>query len=180
MRLFVVCVLATSLMGCSFVNGMRGRLGEPPPSCAPAEGAFVFDLVGTGVLVAALAGATSGSAAGGDSIGDVIGLGVGAFVLGLSALGGMEAASRCHAEQREREARRVRDDSATEQRVAASEHAWKLTEQAEGAARTGDCATVVRLGPVIGAIDREMYDVFASDVAVIACLHPGARPMTAP
>lgn len=185
MRLFVVVVLATSLIGCSFVTALRKPLDQPAPSCAPAEHAFVFDLVGAGVLFAALGAVTSSPpdpAGSGDqpSYSEVIGLGLGALMLTLSGLNGMEAAGQCHADERARQERQVRDDSATEQRVAASEHAWKLTEQAETAARAGDCATVVRLQPVIGAIDREMLGVFERDVAVVACLHPGARAMTAP
>ena len=180
MRLFVVCVLATSLFGCSFVTALQKPFDRPAPSCTAAERAFVVDLVGTGVLLAALAEATSSPDPANPKYGEVIALGLGTFVLGISGLGGMEAAARCHADHREAEQRKVRDDSATEQRVAASEHAWKLTEQAETAARAGDCATVVRLHPVVGAMDREMLVVFERDVAVDACLHPGARPMTAP
>ena len=105
-------------------------------------------------------------------LGDVEGLAIAAGLMLASGLDGLEAAGGCHLQQRERE-QRAREAAALQQRIAAREQAWQLTQQAEAAARTGDCAAVVRLDPEIAAADRGVHDVvFAGDLGVGACLHP--------
>jgi hypothetical protein len=59
--------------------------------------------------------------------------------------------------------------------------AWEQTKQAEAAARTGDCATVVSLEKVVRTTDPELHaTVFMRDVAIVRCLAttanaPGAQ-----
>lgn len=160
MRLFVVCVLATSVMGCSFMQ----QHAEPPVrSCGWVTAAAAADVVAIGVVAAVLATANHPS---NDEISMLAGAGFTSF---LSSLDGADAVIRCHREVREDE-RRAREDAARQQRVAVREQAWKLTVDAEAAARAGDCARVAELDPQIAAIDIEMHDVvFARDAGVVRC-----------
>ena len=48
--------------------------------------------------------------------------------------------------------------------------AWTLTQQAQSAARTGDCATVATLDHQVAELDASFHDaVFARDVAISRC-----------
>jgi hypothetical protein len=162
MRLFVVCVLATSVMGCSFAATVQHRTAHREPSCGWYEASTAVDVVAIGVIAAVLATADLSD----HEISSLAGAGFTSF---LSSLDGVDATLRCHREVRERE-RLAREDAATHQRLAVREQAWQLTVAAETAARAGDCSRVWALDPQIAAIDVEMHDVvFARDVAVARC-----------
>jgi hypothetical protein len=124
------------------------------------------DFVAMGVL-AAMTGVVASRSD--DSDHEVASLAMGSFTAFLSGLDGVDAMMRCHREVREGE-RIAREDAAQQQRVAVREQAWKLTVDAESAARAGDCARVAELDPQIATIDIEMHDtVFARDAAVARC-----------
>jgi hypothetical protein len=174
MRLLVVCVVATSLVGCSFVAGIHHRTAQPTPSCGWLYGASATDLAVAGVLTAGLESVTSRpSSEEQPSIDEVAALAVGAGLLMITGLDGLENSVRCHVNEHEHErelAKRAREDALRQQSVAAREQAWKLTVEAETAARAGDCARVSELDPKIAAIDTGMHDVvFARDLGVIRC-----------
>jgi hypothetical protein len=176
MRLFVVCVLAT-MTGCSFFVALQQP--RPPRSCAPRDAAAAFDLLaGAGLLAATASASASGSDADPPSIGTVMGLGLTSLLLLKTGLAGAEASAECHVYLSDRD-RRAREDARAEallqQRIAVREQAWKLTVDAEAAARAGDCTRVAELDPKIATIDIEMHDtVFARDVAVARCRSSGA------
>jgi hypothetical protein len=49
--------------------------------------------------------------------------------------------------------------------------AWKLTQQAQTAARAADCEAVIMLADLVSDLDRSFYDtVFVRDVAIARCL----------
>jgi hypothetical protein len=57
------------------------------------------------------------------------------------------------------------------------DQAWALTQQAQEAARAGDCAKVTELSAQVGSLDAEFYgDVFMKDAAVQACFVPAEAP----
>jgi hypothetical protein len=174
MRLFVVCAVATSLMGCAVVAARYQRTAQPEPSCGWIAAGAAADLATVGVLGALLANAKPSSDSGdGTSIGEAATLAIGGLLLVTSGIEGLDAAGRCHLGRRARErelAQRAREDALRQQSVAAREQAWKLTVEAETAARAGDCARVSELDPKIAAIDTGMHDVvFARDLGVIRC-----------
>ena len=166
MRLAVVCVVATSLMGCSFVTTVHQHTARSGPSCGWLTASTAADFVAVGVL-AAMTGVVASRSDDADH--EVAALAMGSFTAFLSGLDGVDATMRCHREVREQE-QIARQDAASQQSVAAREQAWKLTVEAETAARAGDCAHVAELDPQIAAIDTGMHDVvFARDLGVIRC-----------
>lgn len=53
----------------------------------------------------------------------------------------------------------------------ADDAAWDLTKRAREAARTGDCARVKKIEPVVKAKDPSFHDVvFMRDAAILRCL----------
>ncbi|MDQ3366208.1 MAG: hypothetical protein M3680_12345, partial [Myxococcota bacterium] len=56
-----------------------------------------------------------------------------------------------------------------------------LTQQAQAAARDGDCLRVALLSVQVGELDRELYgSVFMRDAAVQRCLAPAELPSAEP
>jgi hypothetical protein len=166
MRLFVVCVVATSLTGCSFATTVHQHVTRSEPSCRWLVASTAADFVAVGVL-AAMTGVVAARSDHSDH--EVASLAMGSFTTFLSGLDGVDATMRCRREAREQE-RIAREDAAAQQRAAAHEEAWKLTVEAETAARAGDCAHVAELDPKIAAIDAGMHDVvFACDLGVMRC-----------
>jgi hypothetical protein len=172
MRLFVVCVLATSVMGCSFAAAIHHRTARPEPSCGWLAAGGAADLATVGAIGAVFA-STDPSSMDAPSYNEAVAMYVVASVLVVTGIESLDASLRCHVEKRKREQLAREDaanDAALQQRVAVREQAWKLTVEAETAARAGNCPRVVELDPQIAAIDGEMHDVvFARDVAVSQC-----------
>jgi hypothetical protein len=55
--------------------------------------------------------------------------------------------------------------------------AWALTQEAQAAARTGDCERVKMLGEMVRQFDAGVHDsVFMRDVAIARCLAPTPSP----
>ena len=169
MRLFVVCAVATSLMGCSVVAAVHHRTARPEPSCGWLAAGGAADVAAVGVLAGVLGPSLAHQPSDAELAAALFGLPT-LFYLGVDAI---DAAVSCHRERDRRESQlaiRAREDAVKQQTIEAREQAWKLTVEAETAARSGDCARVAELDPQIAAIDTGVHDVvFARDLGVIRC-----------
>lgn len=174
MRLFVVCVVATSLVGCSVITVQRSTAPQSDGTlgCTTSHASVVGDAAIVAAGVALLASARDcndgfdciGKAADYGFVGSLV-----ALVGASSALAGLHWIGTCEraiAEQRIT----LDQERAAHARAEQQERAWTLTVEAETAARAGNCARVAELDPKIAAIDTGVHDVvFARDLGVIRC-----------
>jgi hypothetical protein len=170
MRAVAVLVMAVTACSYSASAGYTPVFGPGKHPCDRFDTTARADFTG-GVLAGILGGALLAAASGGgaDSAGVLVlpvaggSLAVLAFASGVH---GLHERDRCLAQGHALELQ-ARSETAT--RVH-REQAWKLTQEAEAAARDDDCATVARLDGEIAAADQGVHDdVFARDAAVARC-----------
>jgi hypothetical protein len=173
MRLAVVCVLAT-MTGCSVITVDRSTVPQSDGTlgCTTSHASVVGDaaiIAGGALLLASARDCTEGYECIGKSADDGLAGALVALVGVSSALAGLHWIGACERAVAERRLT-LDQERASRDRAEQQERAWRLTVEAETAARAGNCARVAALDPQIAAIDAGMHDVvFARDVGVIRC-----------
>jgi hypothetical protein len=140
---------------------------------------------GLAVAVTGLALAYSNDTRDTDDVGTQGELGIALLLGGLATLFVAaaldEAASKAPVKEirasRDARAAPSPDQAAREREQRTRVRAWNLTQQAQDAARAGDCATVTSLSAEVGALDAAFYaSVFMADVAIQHCFVPTEAP----
>jgi hypothetical protein len=177
-------VIVISLSGCSLIT-VRSPQSTVPPSHAscslapPIVDASVTVLSGFFAAVGLAVAHSSEVTPNGNSDDAVAALLAASAGFLLSTIYGAHEYGVCQSFNREQDEQLARDHRDEEQRRdaaardAAQHHdrAWQLTQQAEAAARTADCASVHTLEPQVLALDRDMHDtVFVRDASIAHCL----------
>jgi hypothetical protein len=173
MRLAVVCVLAT-MMGCSVITVDRSTVPQSDGTlgCTTSHASVVADaaiIAGGALLLNDARNCAEDAECHGNWADEWFEGGLVAAVGLASALVGQHWIGAC---ERAVEEQRItlEQERASHDRAEQQERAWRLTVEAEAAARAGNCARVAELDPQIAAIDTGMHDVvFARDLGVIRC-----------
>lgn len=157
------------LAGCSF--GLT-QAPEPHRPCPTSRLAPIIDAA-AGVTLAAISigivvhGGDDYAESSDSAYATVAGLGAGLYAIAATRGFGNVDACRDHEIELREEQLAMQRRQAPQSRL----DAWQLTQQAQAAARKGDCATVASLNQVVRTTDAELHaTVFMRDVAIAHCL----------